>query len=454
MLVQKISKPGEMISYILKLLDKFSSHMFRAKWQNTQLKSLVKNLPLKHCITVHDFSENFKCKEQTEIQSDYFQKQEVSIHVTLIYRHAMLNADGVQSTTDDPHVITEHLHVISNDEKHDHHFTHYVQNQIAEYLRSISCDVDVMHEFCDGCASQYKSRHCLGDLSNSFREFGYRKIVRNFFETAHAKGPQDAAGGFLKNQADLAVVRGKTSIQSAKDFFDFCNENLIQPKSDGCKRRIFRYIETIPRTEPRLYKPIPAIRSIHQAVAIQKGDISIRSLSCYACDPCLLDLSIQCENLKFIDKFVTYKVIPETVNANTSSSDTDDAEDENAPLSDLISKKAIFAVLCEDTQYDFYLVKANSESFTLNHDKTDSWSVRFNSNSNVIEGNYFQSIDGDPLKFSLIRRKLALIPAASVVFICDEDDIENSSSDGLLVKLFDSTRQSIIDCIKMCDYVR
>jgi hypothetical protein len=47
---------------------------------------------------------------------------------------------------DDPHVITEHFHVISNDENHDHHFTHYVQNQIAEYLRSISCDVDVMDE--------------------------------------------------------------------------------------------------------------------------------------------------------------------------------------------------------------------------------------------------------------------------------------------------------------------
>jgi hypothetical protein len=83
-------------------------------------------------------------------------------------------------------------------------------------------------------------------------------------------------------------------------------------------------------------------------------------------------LSIQCENLKFIDKFVTYKVIPETVNANASSSDTDDAEDENAPLSDLIIKKEIFAVLCEDTQYDFYLVNANSESLTLIHDKTDS----------------------------------------------------------------------------------
>jgi hypothetical protein len=52
---------------------------------------------------------------------------------------------------------------------------------------------------------------------------------------------------------------------------------------------------------------------------------------------------MQCENLKFIDRFVTYKVIPETVNANTSSSDTDDAEDENASLSDLIIEKEIFA---------------------------------------------------------------------------------------------------------------
>jgi hypothetical protein len=53
-----------------------------------------------------------------------------------------------------------------------------------------------------------------------------------------------------------------------------------------------------------------------------------------------------------------------------------------------------------------------------------------------------------------LQIQIYLIPTASVVFICDDDDIETSSSDGLLVKLFDSTRQSINDCIKMCDYVR
>ena len=75
-----------------------------------------------------------------------------------------------------------------------------------------------MHEFCDGCASQYKSRHCLGDLSNSFRGFGYRKIVRIILEKAHAKGPQDAAGGFFKNQTDLAVVKRENINSVSKGF--------------------------------------------------------------------------------------------------------------------------------------------------------------------------------------------------------------------------------------------
>ena len=51
-----------------------------------------------------------------------------------------------------------------------------------------------MHEFTDGCSSQYKSRHCLGDLSFANTEYGYKVFHRNFFETSHAKGPQDAAG--------------------------------------------------------------------------------------------------------------------------------------------------------------------------------------------------------------------------------------------------------------------
>ena len=87
-----------------------------------------------------------------------------------------------------------------------------------------------MHEFCDGCAAQHKSRHCFGEVSESVSEFGYTKIIRNFFETSHAKGPQDAAGGFFKNQADLAVVRGQYLNKNAENLFQFAQEKLQNPK--------------------------------------------------------------------------------------------------------------------------------------------------------------------------------------------------------------------------------
>ena len=79
-----------------------------------------------------------------------------------------------------------------------------------------------MHDLTDGCSAQYKSRNCMDDVSRICGELGYSKFIRNFYETSHAKGPQDAAGGFLKHQADMAVLRGSEIILNAKRFFGLC----------------------------------------------------------------------------------------------------------------------------------------------------------------------------------------------------------------------------------------
>ena len=60
--------------------------------------------------------------------------------------------------------------------------------------------VDKVHEFTDGCAGQYKSKHTFGDLSCCLADFGCN-IDRNFFETSHEKGEQDAAGANIKQHA-------------------------------------------------------------------------------------------------------------------------------------------------------------------------------------------------------------------------------------------------------------
>lgn len=34
-------------------------------------------------------------------------------------------------------------------------------------------DIQVMHEFTDGCSAQYKSRNCMGDVSTRRSDLGY-----------------------------------------------------------------------------------------------------------------------------------------------------------------------------------------------------------------------------------------------------------------------------------------
>jgi hypothetical protein len=118
-------------------------HFFISNWQSTQMKSLIQNLPPKHCICIHHYLENYRYVEKNEIQSNYFQRTECSLHVKIIHRHAILKFDGLYSTDDFPEIITEHFFIISPDLQHDHNFTKCAQQQIKQYLDSISYDVDV-----------------------------------------------------------------------------------------------------------------------------------------------------------------------------------------------------------------------------------------------------------------------------------------------------------------------
>jgi hypothetical protein len=68
----------------------------------------------------------------------------------------------------------------------------------------------------------------------------------------------------------MAIIRGRVTIQNAFGLYKFAKDNLTIPKSHGCQRRIFKYIETIPRSVTRQYKPIPGIRSIHQVLVKKK----------------------------------------------------------------------------------------------------------------------------------------------------------------------------------------
>ena len=91
-------------------------------------------LPQNHVCCIHDYSENYSCNYQNEVQSCYYSQTQASIHVTILHRHALNDTDGVGSLPDAPLLVTEHIFVISPDCKHDHHSVHQCRGLIAEYL--------------------------------------------------------------------------------------------------------------------------------------------------------------------------------------------------------------------------------------------------------------------------------------------------------------------------------
>ena len=188
-------------------------------------------------------SENYTCRSQDEIQFQYFDANKVSIHVSILYRHASLPVDGKESTEEKPELIKEHIFVLSDDNTQDYHHSHHSQKLIFDYItKELNLQIKKVHEFTDGRAGQYKSRHTFGDLSCSLADFGFQ-VDRHFFETSHAKGEQDAAGANIKQRATLAVLRRETSITSAKDLYEYLSRTFRNPTSQSenvtLKKRVF-----------------------------------------------------------------------------------------------------------------------------------------------------------------------------------------------------------------------
>lgn len=230
-------------------------------------------------------------------------------------------------------------------------------------------------------------------------------------------GPQDAAGGLLKRQADLAVLRGQAHIQNARDLSEFAVSNLTRTKS-VCRRRLFRFLDFIPREGNLSFKPISNIRSVHQVIVDNSSPhIIIRELSCF-CEKCSLQIYHECVNVQKIGQVQHHEMVKETNNTFDVEED-----DEEAPLSEMVSKGQVIAVYADDPDHDYFLLKVQEAIQTLNSESTDAWGSTLPAGIKVITGLYYDNINNkNLLSYKLIPRRRAVVPASAVVYICSEID--------------------------------
>lgn len=76
---------------------------------------------------------------------------QVSLHISVLYRHAIESVDGRESTEDEPVIIKEHIFVNSDDVTQDYDSLHKVQELIDKYLKDeIKVPVVKVHKFTNG----------------------------------------------------------------------------------------------------------------------------------------------------------------------------------------------------------------------------------------------------------------------------------------------------------------
>jgi hypothetical protein len=73
-------------------IAEFVQHCFQWRWQAQQFKEMeaVRRRHPTHRVVAFDFSENLKPAESTEVQSAYYNNQQITIRVVIVYKMAEL----------------------------------------------------------------------------------------------------------------------------------------------------------------------------------------------------------------------------------------------------------------------------------------------------------------------------------------------------------------------------
>ena len=154
-----------------------------------------------------------------------------------------------------------------------------------------------MHEFTDGCAAQYKSRHCIGDLS----------CCRLSCETTSL----------------APVIHGTADITNAKQLCDHLTGNFSKPTQSSfpspstamsLKRRLLFDVPAEGEEavscyrEGRRFNTIKGIRKLYSVItSLQQLKVHIRQRCCY-CSECLYENYPDCKNKEYVDDFREVKL--------------------------------------------------------------------------------------------------------------------------------------------------
>lgn len=167
-----------------------------------------------------------------------------------------------------------------------------------------------VHDFTDGCASQYKGKISFFDISKQKEP----DVTRNFFETSHGMSVCAGLGAVVKGSCYHAVISGKEILGTAQDVMKYCENRLqVDKKVISVTNRkhvtktefIFINCGDVDRERPEV-KTVQGTRKFHSIRSCgQELVIEAKHLSCY-CMGCKEGLL--CQNVEYVSAWEKKKL--------------------------------------------------------------------------------------------------------------------------------------------------
>ena len=206
-IIEKESTKEAFSEKFLQMSADFSEHVDRVHCQYKYVRNLKENLPPDHVIVQMNFSENYNCVSAEEVQSAYWNSNNVTLHPTVLY---FKTAKGS--------LDHKNCMFVSGDNGHNIGAVYTFMKQLVPEVLSSFEYVQHIYYWTDSPSSQYRNKTAFY-LITADKELLGVNATSDYFEASHGKGPCDGLRGAAKRMADLAVKQGKSTIQDACDFF-------------------------------------------------------------------------------------------------------------------------------------------------------------------------------------------------------------------------------------------
>lgn len=212
--IEKVVKSGavdDVIKALKRKMPEFLTHTFVKRNQSEFFEKKKANIPGNEAIVQIDFSENYTCRHQDEVQAAHWDQEQVTIFPVVVW-----TKNG----------CTSHA-IISDDLRHDKQSVTVFLDRILQDICKHHLEVDTVNIFSDGPASQFKNKYMVKLLFVLQKKTGLC-LKWHYFASGHGKGAVDGVGGTVKRAVWSAVATRKLPYVNDANSFAKAASELCQ----------------------------------------------------------------------------------------------------------------------------------------------------------------------------------------------------------------------------------